>query len=354
MISDPDRRKTVELIKEARKEGSRLASVCGEAGISVQTFRRWTAEGDVRSDGRPTAIRPEPFNKLAPEERQQILEICHQPENASLPPGQIVPRLADKGEYVASESSFYRVLHEAGEQNHRGRSRKPRKVQAPKGFCATGPNQVWSWDITWLAGPVAGMFFYLYMFVDIFSRKIVGWEVHDRETAELAATQIYKAILAEGCIHEPPVLHADNGGAQKGLTMKAKLEKLGVIASYSRPGISNDNPYSEALFRTVKYCPAYPSKGFVSIDEARQWTGGFVGWYNYEHLHSAIGFVTPEDRHSGNDREILENRKEIYRKAREKHPERWSREIRDWDYIDHVWLNPPGTTDHSAEQEQAV
>jgi len=354
MISDPDRRKTVELIEETRQRGSCLASACGEAGISVRTFHRWTAEGEVRSDARPTAIRPEPANKLTPEERQHILEICHQPENASLPPGQIVPRLADKGEYVASESSFYRVLHEAEEQNHRGRSRKPRKVGAPKGFCAVGPNQVWSWDITYLAGPVAGMFFYLYMFVDIFSRKIVGWEVHERETAELAATQIYKAILAEGCINDPPVLHADNGGAQKGFMMKAKLEKLGVIASYSRPGVSNDNPYSEALFRTVKYRPAYPSEGFASIDEARQWTFGFVGWYNHEHHHSAIGFVTPEERHSGKDREILEKRKEVYRNAREEHPERWSKEIRDWEYVDQVWLNPPANTDLFAENKKAA
>jgi transposase InsO family protein len=231
------------------------------AGISVRTYQRWTKDGTVGSDHRPIAQRPEPANKLTAEERQRVLDICHQPEYASLPPGQIVPMLADQGKYIASESSFYRVLHEADEQHHRGRSRKPQSFTPPKGYRATGANQVWSWDITWLPAPIHGMFFYLYMIMDVYSRKVVAWEVHPMENAELAADLLHKAVLSERCVLNPPVLHADNGGPQKGFTMKAKLEALGVTPSYSRPRVSNDNPYSEALFRTFKYRPQYPVKG---------------------------------------------------------------------------------------------
>ena len=344
MISNPDRRKIIMLIESACKDGARLAQACQVVGICARTYQRWTTGIHVKNDARPTAWRPEPGNKLTKEERQNILDICHKPEYASLPPGQIVPRLADQGEYLASESSFYRVLREADEQHHRGRSKKPRKSFPPKGYCATGPNQVWTWDITWLPAPIRGMYFYLYMIVDIYSRKIVGWEVHSVENAELSATMIHKTVLSEGCILNPPVLHADNGGPQKGFTMKAKLESLGIKPSYSRPRVSNDNPYSEALFRTVKYCPTYPVKGFASIDDARQWTKTFVNWYNHEHLHSAIRFVTPVQRHTGEDREILENRSKVYLEAQKHRSERWSGGIRNWDYIDHVWLNPEKDT----------
>lgn len=341
MISTPDRYKTVTLIDEARKDGARLDKACNEARISARTYQRWTAGGAVKADARPTAYRPEPINKLSMEERQQVLSICHKPEYASMPPGQIVPRLADQGEYVASESTFYRVLHEANEQHHRGRSQKPRKSIPPNGYCATLPNQVWSWDITWLAGPIRGMFFYLYMIMDVYSRKIVGWEIHTMESADLSAILIHKTVLSEGCVLNPPVLHSDNGAPQKGFTMKAKLEALGIMASYSRPRVSNDNPYSEALFRTAKYRPEYPEKGFSTIDEARTWCRSFVQWYNHDHLHSAIRYVTPSQRHTGEDTQILENRQKVYQNAKEIHPERWGGKTRNWEKIEVVWLNRP-------------
>lgn len=341
MISTPDRRKTVVLINKARHDGARLAPACQVAGISARTYQRWREDGTVKPDQRPRAQRPEPANKLSTEERQRVLEICHQPEYASLPPGQIVPRLADQGHYIASESSFYRILHEADEQHHRGRSRKPRTFSPPQGYCATGRNQVWSWDITWLPAPIRGLFFYLYMIMDIYSRKVVAWEVHPLESAELAATLVHKAVLSEGCLLDPPVLHADNGGPQKGFTLKAKLEALGVTPSYSRPRVSNDNPYSESLFRTFKYRPEYPVKGFESINAAREWVSDFVKWYNGEHRHSAIRYVTPDQRHKGEDLNILAKRRRVYRKARESRPERWSRSVRNWQPIEKVWLNCP-------------
>ena len=216
---------------------------------------------------------------------------CATPEFASLPPSQIVPRLADRGTWIASESSFYRVLRERG-QNHR-RARPATRRKPPTSFEAKAPCQVWTWDITWMPGPIAGAFFHLYLIVDIWSRKIVGWEIHERETADFAARVLERAVRAERCFTSPLVLHADNGSPMKGATIKATMERLGVTASFSRPRVSNDNPFSEALFRTCKYMPGWPTRGFAAIDEARVWVQGFVRWYNLEHRHSAIRFVTP-------------------------------------------------------------
>lgn len=350
MISEPDRRKTVELIKRARICGARLIPACEVLGISARSYQRWTREGGICRDRRPEAIRPPPANKLRPEERQHVLDVCHKKENASLPPSQIVPKLADQGQYIASESSFYRILHEVNEQHHRGRSRRPGKSVPPKGFCATGPNQVWTWDITWLPTSIRGMFFYLYMIVDVFSRKIVGWEVYNRECSSNAATFVHKAVLAEGCILKPLVLHSDNGSPQKGSTLNAKLESLGIMASFSRPRVSNDNPYSEALFRTCKYRPGYPRSGFKTIEDSRRWVKQFVFWYNNIHRHSAIRFVTPNQRHRGEDRQILQHRQIIYEKAKSRNPNRWSGATRNWDYIHHVWLNPPKGKNRELEQ----
>jgi transposase InsO family protein len=185
------------------------------------------------------------------------------------------------------------------------------------------------------------MFFYLYMIEDVFSRKIVGWEVYDRESSSYAATFVHKAVLAEGCILNPLVLHSDNGSPQKGFTLNAKLQSLGIMPSFSRPHVSNDNPYSEALFRTCKYRPDYPHHGFESIEDARSWMRQFVYWYNEIHRHSEIRFVTPSQRHQGHDLQILQSRREVYEKAKARNGNRWSGTTRNWDYIDHVWLNPP-------------
>lgn len=340
MISTPDRHQAVELIDEARASGARLKPACQELGIDVRTYQRWTRGSGIRADGRPGAVRPVPVNKLSTEECAQVLAICHEPAYASLPPGQIVPRLADEGKYVASESTFYRILHEASEQHHRGRSRPPRPAGEPPRLCARAPCEVWTWDISWLPGPVKGLFLYLYLIVDLYSRKIVGWEVYERESAGYAAEVVRRAVLAEQCIDQPLVLHADNGSPMKGETLLETLYRLGISTSYSRPRTSNDNPYSEALFRTCQYCPAYPAQGFAGLEEARLWMQQFVQGYNHEHRHSGIRFVTPAQRHRGQDFAILAHRQAVYEQAREHHPERWSRSIRNWQPITEVWLNP--------------
>lgn len=282
-----------------------------------------------------------PVNALSAAEREEILRVCNMPAYRSLPPSQIVPRLADEGRYIASESSFYRVLRHADQVNRRGPAKAPCQAVRPQGFCARAPNQTWSWDITFLASSVRGQFYRLYMIEDIFSRKIVGWEVHTEERAEHASTLISKACLAEGVRRGQLALHADNGSPMKGATMLATLQRLGIVPSFSRPAVSDDNPYSESLFRTLKYSPAYPRRPFDSLDAARRWVHEFVTWYNHEHRHSAIQFVTPAQRHAGLDHELLRRRQALYAEAKARHPERWSGPTRNWERTGEVWLNPP-------------
>ena len=340
MISTSDRETATLLIQEAVTAGARRSMACAELQISERTLRRWTKGGQIHADQRPFVQRPEPRNKLSAVERAAVLDVCNSKEFASLPPSQIVPKLADQGRYLASESSFYRILRADGQQHHRGRAKPSVRRKPPTSYKASAPCEVWSWDITWMPGPVTGMFFYLYLIVDIFSRKIVGWEVHERETADLASTLIQKAVWAEACVSRPLVLHADNGSPMKGATMKTTLEKLGITASYSRPRVSNDNPFSEALFRTCKYRPDWPTKGFATKAEAQAWVKSFASWYNGEHQHSAIRFVTPNARHAGHDRATLANRAILYANARAQNPERWSGKTRNWQPAGPVWLNP--------------
>lgn len=354
MINTPDRRRSVELIEEAVDAGASPKKACEVLEISLRTYKRWTEGDAVKVDARPVAKRPEPANKLALEERQQVLDICNEKAWQSLPPSQIVPALADEGRYIASESSFYRILKEAGQLHHRGRAQAPKRVRKPKSYKATAPNQVWSWDITFLATTIVGIFYRLYLVMDIYSRKIVGWEIHENETADNAALLIRKACLTEGINGQSLVLHSDNGSPMKGATMLATLQWLGVVPSFSRPSVSNDNPYSESLFGTMKYTPTYPSKPFESLDAARDWVNEFIHWYNEEHRHSGIQFVTPAQRHSGVEQSILMNREGVYEAAKQRNPERWSRGTRNWSPISEVWLNPEKSESDGQEVREKV
>ena len=246
--------------------------------ISLRTYQRWVQDGaGIPKDGRKGSRRVAPANKLSEDERRQILKVVNSPEFASSPPGQIVPTLADRGEYLASESTVYRILKDEHQQHPRGRAKKP-STRVVTSHCASEPNHLWAWDITWLPASVKGLYFYWYMVLDVYSRKIVGHEVHLAESAEMASLLMRKASLAEGLAGREVVLHSDNGSSMKGATMLATLEKLGIMPSFSRPRVSNDNAFAESLFRTCKYRPNYPSRPFGSIDEARQWTLSFVQW----------------------------------------------------------------------------
>jgi putative transposase len=309
-------------------------------GVSIRTCQRWRQDGEILADKRPGATRPEPISKLTDAEREQILVICNQDEYAKLPPSQIVPKLADKGTYIASESTFYRVLRANNQLHHRGRDKPKGSVVKPDAHAATGPNEVWSWDITYLPTRVIGQFYYLYMIMDVFSRMIVGWEVHESETGEQAASLLERTVWREKCVQSDVVLHSDNGSPMKSLTMQAKMRELGVEGSRGRPGVSNDNPYSESLFRTLKYSPRWPSEGFESLEKARKWVRIFTHWYNKDHCHSKIKFVTPEQRHLGLDKEILKKRHALYRTQQQKQPNRWKQKTRDWTRETAVKLNP--------------
>lgn len=343
-----ERVRLVNLIQAAQTSGARLDKACEEAMLSKRTYRRWYKSGKVQADLRPAAMRATPANKLSDAERQQVLDKCNEPKFTSLPPSQIVPTLLDDGIYIASESTFYRVLKANGQLNRRGRIQGKTKRSKPTAYVADAPNKVWSWDITYLASVIKGQFYYLYMFEDIYSRKIVGYEVHEQECGELAAELMQRNMLREQCFREPLVLHSDNGAPMKSLTMKAKLEELGVTASLSRPSVSNDNPYSESLFRTLKYRPQWPSAGFKSLIEAREWVEKFVTWYNNEHKHSKLNFVSPSVRHKMQDKAVLSKRKQVLEDARARNPKRWSNGIRNCDAIGAVMLNPDKEPENEA------
>jgi transposase InsO family protein len=334
----------IALIEEACTAGARLAKACKDVNLSPRTVQRWRQHGEVPPDGRKAASRNRvPGNKLSEAERAEILATANQAKFANLPPSQIVPTLADEGCYLASESTFYRILHMEKQLAHRGRA-KAAINKRPEPVLATDPNQLWSWDITYMSTTVRGMFFYLYLIMDVFSRKIVGWEVYAEESANHAARTFHKAYLREGVAGQPLILHSDNGSPMKGATMLGTLQKLGVMPSFSRPSVSNDNPYSEALFKTLKYHPGFPDKPFDNLEEARLWVAGFQKWYNEEHRHSALKFVTPGQRHRGEDKAILNQRTALYAAVKAARPERWSGNFRNWNRPEMVSLNPQKST----------
>jgi transposase InsO family protein len=343
MTRQEDRRSLSDAITTACTAGARLAHACAEAGIDARTFQRWrTSEGEVQADRRPTAIRPKPSHALSEAERARIVAVANEPRFAEVPPARIVPALADEGCYLASEASFHRVLRDQGQMRRRGRARPPRTAGPPSTHVAAAPGQVWCWDVTYLPSQLQGRWFYLFLILDLWSRKIVGYEVHDTDQAEHAAHLVRRTALAEG-IHARtcrPVLHGDNGPSVKGTTVLAMLYWLGIAPSHSRPRVSDDNAYAEALFRTAKYRPNFPATGFADLAEARSWAAAFVRWYNHEHRHSGIRYVTPAQRHAGGDRPILAARHALYQQAREANPRRWSGPTRNWTPIGAVTLNP--------------
>lgn len=223
---------------------------------------------------------------------------------------------------------------------HRGTERPAQPRSKPRALSAAAPDELFRGDITYLATPVNGIYFYLYLFMDIFSRKVVGWQVYETESSQQAAEVMRDICRREKITPNQVVLHSDNGSPMKGAPMLATLQALGVAPSFSRPAVSNDNPYSESLFKTLKYRPRYPRQPFASLLAARQWASEFVQWYNHEHRHSAMGFVTPGQRHAGVDKALLLRRSAVYEAAKRRHPPRWSGATRNWQPVRIVHLNP--------------
>lgn len=335
-MTPEDRARVLAAVAETVSEGSRQSRACEVAGVGERTIQRWQ-HPETAQDGRQGPLTV-PGNKLSVAERESVLTVAASTEFCNKSPHQIVPTLADRGSYLASESTFYRLLRGAELLAHRGRER-PKTKHRPKALAATKPNELYSWDITYLLSGVRGQYFYLYLFLDIFSRKIVGWRVHDRESADFSSVLLTEICKREGIDESQLCLHSDNGGPMKGATMLVTMQRLGIMPSFSRPSVSNDNPYSESNFKTMKYCPMFPTKPFESIEAATAWVESFVAWYNNRHLHSAIRFVTPESRHCGTDVAILEKRVSVYEIAKNKNPSRWSKQTRNWSRIDIVKLN---------------
>ena len=295
-------------------------------------------------DRRPIAERPVPANKLTPEEEQQVLDVVNSPEFRDQNPYEIVHTLFGRDIYLCSESTIYRILHKRDLVNHRGRAAVPQRRDAPS-LSASAPNQVWMWDITYIPGPVKGEFYFLYLISDLYSRYIVGYEIWPEQSGENASILIERAANSEHILStQLLVLHSDNGSPMKAYTMLETLIRHGIIPSYSRPRVSNDNAYAESLFRTLKFFRTYKPNGFASLEEARAWAKCFVNYYNYEHHHRGINFLTPNERHNCDWRAILAKRQNVLEEAKLKHPERWNnRNVRDCTAPEIVYLNPVNT-----------
>lgn len=352
MTMQSERQRCLDLLREATDAGASKASASAMLGLNLRTIQRWT-EGDTVAIDQRTERSFEPSHKLSEDERAAILAVANSAEFAHLPPSQIVPRLADQQRYLASESTFYRILREAKQLGHRRCERPAQARSKPRALSADAPNQLYSWDITYLPTTIQGKYFYLYLFLDVFSRKVVGWQVYAQESSQHASDMMIDICQRERIGRDQVVLHSDNGGAMKGATMLATLQKLGVAASFSRPAVSNDNPYSEALFKTIKYRPLQALKPFDDLLAARHWVTQVVHWYNEEHRHSGINYVTPAERHLGRDRVLLQQRISVYEAARARNPQRWSGKIRNWECVKVVHLNPEKTQDDAARLERA-
>jgi putative transposase len=321
-------------------------NACRIAGISARTIERWRKRPQA-DDGRCGPHR-RPKNALTPSEVALIMNLMKSSRFAHLSPKQLVPQLADEGLYLGSESTFYRLQRRYGLSTVKRTMNRTDVTRAATVHHATGPNQVWSWDITWLPTTVRGIYLHLYLVMDVWSRRIVGWRIADGDSAQIAAELMTQACREGNLDPRGLVLHSDNGKPMRASTLIATLQCLGIVPSFSRPHVSDDNPYSEAMFRTLKHTQAYPRLPFASLAAAQRWMLRFVDWYNTQHRHSAIRYVTPDERHSGREGDILARRHQLYQRACDTNPERWTRSTRNWRPVGPVVLNPRGVPEPGA------
>jgi putative transposase len=284
--------------------------------------------------------RPAPPRALTDGERQAVLTVLHSERFVDVAPKAVYATLLDEGRYLCSWRTMYRVLAGAAEvQERRNQLRHPAYTKPE--LLATGPNQVWSWDITKLLGPVTWTYYYLYVILDIFSRYVVGWLVADRESATLAERLITATCEKQAIVAGQLTIHADRGTAMTAKSVALLLADLGVLRTHSRPHVSDDNPYSEAQFKTLKYHPGFPAR-FGSVQAARAFCQGFFPWYNTAHRHDALGLLTPATVHYGHVEEILTQRRTVLAAAYAAHPERFVRKPPEpLTPPTAAWINPP-------------
>ncbi len=332
------RQEAVKLIKEATAAGARIHKACEALEISTSTFERWR-HGNI-SDSRKECSKVV-ARKLSKEEEARIIEISCSTEYKDDNPYKIHASLLSKGIYIASVSSFYRVLKKNRLIHHRGNTRPGTSHSKPPERVATGPNQVWCWDITWLPTNVRGLFYYAYVIIDIWDRNIVKWAIHDREDDSLAE-ELFDAALKENS-YPDVFVHSDNGNPMKGISLLALFYDLGICNSYSRPRVSDDNPFIESWFKTLKYHVSYPGK-FNTLSDARTWFSTFVDFYNTSHSHSGLNFITPMQMRHGEYKKIAEKRNKTMMRAYKKNPLRWSNCVKMLPLEHVVYLNPSADT----------
>jgi putative transposase len=315
------------------------APACDALGLSRASVYR------QRQPAEPLAARPIPPRALAPSERQVVLDMLHTERFLDQAPAQVHATLLDEGTYLCSPRTMYRILDDAQEvKERRNQVRRPAYVKPE--LLATQPNQLWSWDITKLLGPAKWTYFYLYVILDVFSRYVVGWMVAPRESAALAERLIAATCATQGITPGQLTLHADRGSSMRSKPVALLLADLGVVKTHSRPHVSNDNPFSEAQFKTLKYCPAFPDR-FGSLEDARAFGQPFFSWYNHDHHHSALGYLTPAMVHYGVAEGVRDHRTIVLAAAYAAHPERFVRGVpQPAPLPTAVWINPP-VTDHA-------
>jgi len=307
---------------------------CTALDVSRAGFYRWKTPvtGKITRCAPPLA--------LSPSERSKVLDVLHEDRFIDKAPQEIYAKLLDEKEYICSIRTMYRILEKEGEIKER-RNQLVRPYYTKPELIATVSNQVWSWDITKLKGPVKWTYYYLYVILDIFSRYVVGWMVAHRELAALARKLIGETMKKQSIQPEQLVIHADRGSSMTSKQVAFLLADLGVTKSHSRPSVSNDNPYSESQFKTMKYRPEFPDR-FGSIEDARAFCQTFFPWYNTEHYHSGLGLLTPEDVHYGKAARIMQDREEVLMAAYERHPERFKGKMpKPMLLPDAVWINKP-------------
>jgi putative transposase len=323
------------------------AAACRALNVPRASLYRHLRRSEPAS---PPAPRPSPPRALAPAERQQVLEQLHSERFRDRAPVEVFATLLDEGAYLCSVRTMYRLLEQAGEVRERRDQLRHPSYQKPQ-LLATAPNQVWSWDITKLLGPAKWTYFYLYVILDIFSRYVVGWMVAPRESAELAKRLIGETCRKQLIAPEQLTIHADRGTSMTSKPVALLLADLGVTKTHSRPHVSDDNPFSESQFKTLKYRPEFPAR-FGSIQDARGFCQAFFPWYNLEHHHSGIGLLTPEMLHYGRADQIIDQRQAVLSQAFERNPERFVRaHPKPPARPTTVWINPPPALAASDEEQ---
>ena len=323
---------------EQLAESIGVSAACQALSVSRSSLYRTRP----KTEAQPKLERLPSPRALPPAEKEVVRQALNSERFADQAPREVYATLLDEGQYLCSWRTMYRILDENQEvQERRNQLRHPNYAKPE--LLATGPNQLWSWDITKLLGPTKWTYYYLYNILDVFSRYSVGWMIAERESASLAEELIAATCVRQGILPGQLTIHADRGSAMISKPVALLMADLGVTKTHSRPQVSNDNPFSESQFKTLKYRPDFPDR-FGCLPDARSWAGEFFRWYNYEHHHSGIGLLTPADVHFGRARVVLDQRQQVLQAAFQKNPERFVKGLSIPAQVPSaVWINPPGT-----------